>query len=82
MTAMSELHVMLRVRLDHGTGGGIQMRGSEDYRHYAVRCLELAGTLHDPKARAVLAHMAQVWLRLADEKDDAKDYGTMSKTTV
>jgi hypothetical protein len=56
------------------------MTSSEDYRRYAVECLELAGSLHDPQARAMLAHMAQVWLRLADEKDDAKIYSTMSQT--
>jgi hypothetical protein len=29
------------------------------------RCLDLANTLQDPKGRAALLQMAQVWLRLA-----------------
>jgi hypothetical protein len=37
--------------------------------------MQLAATVTDPQARTMLAHMAQVWLRLADEKD-----GLRSKT--
>jgi len=29
----------------------------------------MASALHDPKARATLLHMAQVWLRLAGQGD-------------
>jgi hypothetical protein len=29
----------------------------------------MASALHDPKARATLFHMAQVWLRLAGQGD-------------
>jgi hypothetical protein len=42
---------------------------AKNYRRYAAECLELAGTVSDPHARASLAHMAEVWLRLAHEKD-------------
>jgi hypothetical protein len=52
------------------------MGSAEDYRRYAAECLELAMTMDDPQVRAVLMHMAQVWLRLADQKDDV---GNMSK---
>jgi hypothetical protein len=45
------------------------MSNPADYRRYAAECLELAGTVSDPRARASLAHIAEVWLRLADEKD-------------
>jgi hypothetical protein len=45
------------------------MGRSEEYRRYAAECLEMASTLHDPKARATLLHMAQVWLRLAGQGD-------------
>jgi hypothetical protein len=48
------------------------MHSSEDYRRYAAECLQLAATVMDPQARTMLAHMAQVWLRLADEKDEAR----------
>ena len=39
----------------------------DEYRRYAAECLEMASALHDPKARAILLHMAQVWLRLAGQ---------------
>lgn len=51
------------------------MEGPSAYRRYATECLELAGTLNDPHTKAILLHMAQVWLRLADEKDTACDLG-------
>jgi hypothetical protein len=41
------------------------MGRSDECRRYAAECLEMASALHDPKARASLLHMAQVWLRLA-----------------
>jgi hypothetical protein len=49
------------------------MPGSEDYRHYAAECLELAATIDDPHIKAVLTHMAQAWLRLAEQKQDSPD---------
>ena len=39
----------------------------DEYRRYAAECLEMASVVHDPKARATLLHMAQVWLRLASQ---------------
>jgi hypothetical protein len=45
------------------------MGRSDEYRRYAAECLEMASALHDPKARATLLHMAQVWLRLAGQVD-------------
>ncbi|MBV8319310.1 MAG: hypothetical protein JO049_01380 [Hyphomicrobiales bacterium] len=41
------------------------MGRSDEYRRYAAECLEMASAIHDPKARATLLLMAQVWLRLA-----------------
>ena len=41
-------------------------------RRRAQQCLEMAGTFRDREARATLSHMAQVWLRLADNCQDAK----------
>jgi hypothetical protein len=46
-------------------------RGDE-YRSRAQQCLEMAGTFRDREARAALSHMAEVWLRLADNSQDAK----------
>jgi hypothetical protein len=45
----------------------------EEYRRYARECLEMANASQDPQARATLLQMAQVWLRLADEKTLAQD---------
>jgi hypothetical protein len=41
----------------------------DEYRRYAAECMEMASTLRDPKARATLLQMAQVWLRLAGQAD-------------
>ena len=38
------------------------MGRSDEYRRYAAECLEVASVIHDPKARAALLLMAQVWL--------------------
>jgi hypothetical protein len=45
------------------------MGRSDEYRRYAAECLEMASVVHDPKARAALLQMAQVWLRLAGQGD-------------
>jgi len=49
----------------------------DEYRRYAAECLEMASVIHDPKARATLLHMAQVWLRLAGqgELQNAEEFG-------
>jgi hypothetical protein len=49
---------------------GIPMSGPEEYRRYARECLELANNLRVPRARAALQHMAQVWLRLAQDAEN------------
>jgi hypothetical protein len=45
------------------------MQKPEEYRRYAQECLELASSLRVPRARAALHHMAQVWLRLAQDAE-------------
>jgi hypothetical protein len=45
------------------------MGKSHEYRRYADECLELASTFRSRQAQAVLLHMAQVWLRLADREE-------------
>jgi hypothetical protein len=45
---------------------------AEEYRRRAQQCLEMAHTFGDHGARVILAHMAQAWLRLADNCQDAK----------
>ena len=44
---------------------GTRMSRAEKYQRFAEECTELAKTAKDKEARAVLLHMAQVWLRLA-----------------
>jgi hypothetical protein len=39
-----------------------------EYRRFAQECLEISKTVQDERSRALLIHMAQVWLRLADEE--------------
>ena len=43
------------------------MGRSDEYRRFAAQCMEMASVFHDPKARATLLLMAQVWLRLAGQ---------------
>jgi hypothetical protein len=50
------------------TGDSGSMSRSEQYRRFARECMEMAGMFMSERARAPLVHMAQVWLRLADEK--------------
>jgi hypothetical protein len=45
------------------------MGKSDEYRRFANECLELAGTFRSPESQAVLLHMAQVWMRLADREE-------------
>jgi hypothetical protein len=45
------------------------MGRSDEYRRYAAECLEMAGVSHNPTARAALLQMAQVWLRLATQRE-------------
>ena len=53
------------------------MTKAEKYQRFAEECMELARTAKDTEARAVLLHMAQVWVRLAEnqtadsEREDA-----------
>ena len=45
---------------------------AEEYRRRAQQCLEMAHTFGDRDARGSLCYMAEVWLRLADNCQDAK----------
>ena len=52
---------------------------ADEYRRRAQQCLEMAGTFRDRESRATLAHMAKVWLRLADDYEDANERLRRSK---
>jgi hypothetical protein len=49
------------------------MGRTDQYRRYAAECLEIAGTSQDHKSRAALLQMAQVWLRLATQRELHKE---------
>jgi predicted RNase H-like HicB family nuclease len=51
------------------SAGHLWMGRSDDYRRYAAECLEMANASHDAKSRAALLQMAQVWLRLATQRE-------------
>jgi hypothetical protein len=51
---------------------GIVASRAEEYRRRAQQCLEMARTFADRDARGSLCYMAEVWLRLADNYQDAK----------
>jgi hypothetical protein len=57
------------------TNGGLSVVASraDEYRRRAQQCLEMAGAFRDLKAWATLAYMAEVWLRLADDYEDANE---------
>ena len=48
---------------------------ADQYRRHAQQCLEVASTLRSHQARDVLLHMAQVWLRLAENYEEAQMIG-------
>jgi hypothetical protein len=44
---------------------------SAKYRRFAQECLLMAASTEEESTRAVLKFMAQVWLRLAQDKETA-----------
>ena len=46
----------------------------KDCRKHAERCRELAGSLPDKRAREIFAQLAESWLRLAVELEDAQAF--------
>jgi hypothetical protein len=66
---LSERYVT-SVRCAEDVPGALQMTRTEDYRRYARECMELSRLVNTEKTRTILSHMAQVWLRLADQKND------------
>jgi hypothetical protein len=43
------------------------MQRSADYRKRAEECVELAQSVRTPEQRIMLLHIAETWLRLADD---------------
>jgi len=54
------------------TGQWIVASRADEYRRRAQQCLEMVRTFGDRDPRAFLSHMAEAWLRLADNCQDAK----------
>jgi hypothetical protein len=44
------------------------MGTAQKYQRFAEECMKLARTAKDAQVRAVLLHMAQVWVRLAENQ--------------
>jgi hypothetical protein len=55
-------------RCSSSVGGASRMSRSEQYRRFARECMEMACVFGSERNRAALIHMAQVWLRLAEEQ--------------
>ena len=69
---MERLKRRLRLSSSGRTGSGTVASRAEEYRRRAQQCLEMARTFGDRDTRVILSHMAQAWLRLADNCQDAK----------
>jgi hypothetical protein len=48
---------------------------ADEYRRHAQECLEIAPTFNNYQSRNILLQMSQVWLRLADNHEDAEMAG-------
>ena len=46
------------------------MAQASDYRKHADECTELAQTARTPSQRTMLLHIADTWLRLAQDADE------------
>jgi hypothetical protein len=46
------------------------MSSSEQYRRFAQECLEMACLATDERRRAIFLQMAQVWFRLAEDREN------------
>ena len=44
-----------------------EMARTTDYQKRAEECVQLAQTVRTPEQRTMLLHIAETWLRLADE---------------
>jgi hypothetical protein len=51
------------------------VKTAQEYRRYARECLELANTFDKARAKYTLLHMAQVWLRLAQDAEVQEKVG-------
>jgi len=52
-----------------GSTGVTGLSKSEQYRRFARECLAMADEATDPRVQALMIHMAQVWVRLAQQHE-------------
>jgi hypothetical protein len=52
----------------------------DEYRRLAQECLEMSRTIASEETRASLVEMAQVWLRLAEERVEKQQQQSQPKT--
>lgn len=50
-------------------GGETGLSKSEQYRRFARECLKMADEASDHRVQALMIHMAQVWVRLAQQHE-------------
>lgn len=53
------------------------MATEQEYRDRAKECIELAMAVRTSEQRVMLQHIAQTWLRLADDESDSGGVTTM-----
>ena len=56
------------------------MRQAAEYRKRAEECVEIAQTVRSPAQRTMLLHIAETWLRLADDADGSSAFGTATQS--
>jgi hypothetical protein len=54
--------------LHRNTGDDRSMGTAQKYQRFAEECMRLARTAKDAQVKALLLHMAQVWVRLAENQ--------------
>jgi homoserine acetyltransferase len=60
----------------------VDMRTEQHYRDRAKECVQLAMTARSTTQRIMLQHIAQTWLRLADEAAGATGYAMLSSQVM
>lgn len=54
----------------------------DHYRRFARACLEMAEDARDRRVQALMIHMAQVWVRLAQEREAVHQVQEVERQTA
>jgi hypothetical protein len=57
------------------------MAQATDYRKRADECMQIAQTARTPAQRTMLLHIAETWLNLARDAEDAPSPGAATNTS-